>query len=381
MSTEIKTQIVNSFKDFVDGDEEEVVENLMKISENSKFNQTSVNKEFKKYLEEMGAEDDLLNDMLECGMKAFKECIVPNKSTLYEKPKMKLNSLKKKSTPVKKAKPESATKTEKAASDNSDSDSADDGNGKKTKAKRASGWTLFRKAKKEEIIERLQSEWNEKYPDEEWVKNEAQITSELSKMWKVAPKEEADEFKKRANAINKENGIVSAGKKAVNDSDKGPVSAFNMFNKLKRSEILAQYRKDNKISEDEKIKTTKVFTLTSKAWKEADEDTKAQMQTEADKFNKEHDRKPKVKESKSGSKDPKKTNPYLEFCKKFREEWREDHPRDAEDFDSYAEQREMNSKWKEIKKNEKEFESWKIIADEMNEENGFAKKEETEDKE
>jgi hypothetical protein len=93
-----------------------------------------------------------------------------------------------------------------------------------------------------------------------------------------------------------------------------------MFYKIKTKEILVNYRKENNMSENEKINPIDAMVIVAKAWSEykKDETKKAEMDRIAAEYNEEHGRKaaPKQKDNASDKNELKKEEPKEKELKK-----------------------------------------------------------------
>lgn len=426
MTTEIHNQINKAFSDFVeDSQAPELTEFFLKMAENSKFEEKTVTKSLKEYLQNMGADADMIKEMSEKAMEMLRDTIIPNKSTLYPSAtpkKLKLSDMKKQTekaeekseenaeaeaepekkvvTPIKKVTPapkkapskKAAEEDEEESTPASASASAKKG-GKKAPAKkapakakaptRASGHSLFYKEVKEEVMEFLEKDWKKKYANAPYTKNTTTVSREIGRRWEELNKnnkEKAEEYNARAAEENKKNNIQSRGKTKVSESDKRPLNGFSMFHKIKKDEVLANYRKEKNMAEDAKIKPTEAMTIISQAWAgySKDAEKKAEMDRLAAEYNEEHGRKPAPKKEKSSDK---KTNPYLLFCQNFREEYRAEHKTEDGELNVYQEASEMNKKWKTIKDDKEKHDAWILLAKEENIARGLIPEDGTEEEE
>ena len=390
MTTEIHNQIDKAFSEFVDDEQApDLTKYFLELAEDSKFDKKEINKKFSEYLSKMDPDEDMLKEMTDKGMEVLDDIIMKNKATLFPhlepvKTKLKMKDISKNEKPKTKlgmgkiTKKETLTPEEEPAKESDDDSGSSDSkksSGKKTSKgpTRASGYTLFLHDMKKKIEAELEEEWNKKYPDAPYTKNNVEVSKEIGRRWREdTPKEEVDRYNAKAAEQNKANNIEPRGKSKVPESEKKPLTGFSMFHKVKKEEVLADYRKKNKMSEDEKIKPTDAMAIVSRAWGEykKDPDNKAEMDRLAAEYNEEHGRKhtPKKKSEKSNDK---KTTAYLEFCKNFRDEYRKDHDREDPDFDVYAESREMNKEWKKIKDDDEKHDAWKTIAHDENVKRGL----------
>jgi hypothetical protein len=427
MSTEIHNQIKKSFSEFVeDSQAPELTSYFLKMAEDSKFDEKAINKSFGEYLKNMDADDDMISEMSEKAMEILRDMIVPNKSTLYpsnnkklklsdirkpsesekseekfekseekpEKSEEKPSTTEKKTVTVKKViekpkpvakKSAPAKKSEEKEDDEEKEESSPESGKKSTKkgakvAVRASGYNLFYHEIKKEVEINLEKDWKKKYADAPYTKNNTEVSREIGRLWeemKEKQKDKVEDYNNQANEQNKKNNIVPRGKAKTPENEKRPLTGFAMFHKIKKDEVLVDYRKENNMSEDEKIKPTDAMAIVSKAWSEykKDETKKAEMDRLAAEYNEEHGRKATPKQKDKASE--KKTNPYLMFCENFREEYRATNNRDDPEFDVYAESREMNKKWKSIKDDADKFEAWKTIAHDENVSRGLVSEDET----
>jgi hypothetical protein len=251
---------------------------------------------------------------------------------------------------------------------------------KKEKVVRSSGYQIYYHEIKKTVEENLEKDWKKKYADAPYTKNNTLVSQEIGRLWKEMgekQKDKVEEYNNRAQDKNKANNIVSRSKSKIPENEKRPLSGFQMFQKVKKDEVLMKYRSDKKMAKDEAIKPTDAMTIVSKAWAEykKDEAMKEEMDRLAAVYNEENGRKPSVKTNEKAN--DKKTNSYLEFCKEFREEYRAEHDRTDPDFDVYAESREMNKKWATIKADKEKLDAWTIIAHDENVARGLVEENDT----
>jgi hypothetical protein len=399
MSTDIHNQIKQKFANFVDDDQAPELTNFfLKMAEESKFDEKVVAKNFTNYLAEMGADEDMSKEMNDSVMDMLRDMVIPNKAIIYpNSKKLKLSEMrkpasdekpeekseekseekpvteKKSVTPVKKA-PVKAAPVKKAVvpikkADDDEKKAVKKAPVKKEKVVRSSGYQIYYHEIKKTVEENLEKDWKKKYADAPYTKNNTLVSQEIGRLWKEMgekQKDKVEEYNSRAMDKNKANNIVSKSKSKTPENEKRPLSGFQMFQKVKKEEVLEKYRSDKKMAKDEAIKPTDAMTIVSKAWADykKDEALKAEMDRLAAAYNEENGRKPSTK-SNEKAKD-KRTNPYLMFCQEFRDEYRAEHDRTDPDFDVYAESREMNKKWTAIKNDAEKLEAWAIIAHDEN---------------
>lgn len=356
----LRTTIANSFDEWVD-DVTTVSDELFKLVKANRFDEKKIRSEFQKFLEKVGAEGETLAEMTNCGIQLMNDQISPNRSVFWpddfpaEKKvtKLKLGGLKLKTNTAEAEAPPVKKKGGKPK--------------KEKKPKRHRGCDLFLIDNTDIVKKELQTDWEEKYPNVPYQSNPTAVSREIGRRWREdLTQEERDKFNEKANETNLANGVEPRVSKHVEEKDKKPLIAYQMFHKEVYNEMVDRYRQEKGLEPDTKVKPTDVMSLIVDRWNndvKPNEEKVAEYEVKAKEYNEKHGRKPKPK-AKKKKESTSKTNAYQMFGEWFRNDY------DGEYFEGAKKMSEM---WKEIKADpdKKEFQKWQQKADEENLRRGF----------
>lgn len=382
----LTNRVKSSFEDYLESDSlNEVTEKLISLSQETKLDLSEIQSQFEEYLKEMGAEGEMLEDMIKAGESSFNDIIEPNKSVFWPdeyKNKKKLGGAKMKF--------KSGDSDSKSSSSDDDADppASKSTSAKGEKPKVYKGYHLYSKEVRPQVEEDLKKDWESKYPEVPYTKNTSAVSKEIGARWggtstfgtkaqqkknNVTP-EKKQEFNDKADKLNKENGVEPRSKKTVDESKRKPLNGYQMYNKLHYSELEEEYRKAHKLKATDKVKSTEIFKMSSQRWNSEVKGTDKQKEYEdkAAKENERQGRKPVPKTKKASTS---KTTAYREFGHWFREE----HKSDSEDKKAYTVEQMMIDAWNndykempgEDEERKKRRQKFQDKADEVNRERGY----------
>lgn len=355
--SELHKQIGTPFIEWLEeGDQtDQVVDQLIKLSKEHKFSKPKVQNAFNKFMQESGAEGDMLEDITKCAMIQYTDIILKNKTVFWpeaEPPKTKLKLGGKKNTTEPPTEPVNVVVASVVK--------ATKGGKKVVKAKRLRGYDVFFNEKKVSVKANFETEWKEEFPGKDYTSNPTAVSKELGKQWKLLTDAEKKEYNDNAAATNTANGVEPKTSKTRNNSEKKPLTAYQAYNKKVYHVMAEKYLADN--PDAETVAPPEVMRLTAASWKANIKDNeveKAKYQKIADEINDAEGRQHQPK-AKKGKDLTKKTTGYREFCDDFRKNG-------VDGLEKHLIAYTMNKKWnEEIKTDEDKQQHWQQVADDEN---------------